>query len=374
MFILIYFLGTGDTYSRYGAKAHSSKFKNIGIERGQSENDWDYIYYFNGPGIFNTLDWTTKKSYEAATKILPPAIKGMLQTNPNEKIRIYVRGHSRGGTVSVQFYRYLSQQFGTNQNIELILKNSDSYYGPTAKKENALIRLKKSDNHSNKIMVAYAVQTFFKCTPQQIVGADVVIIVNVGHNISDRALHRDNTPTENGLYLGETRDKDHYNFIKITQNNIKVYFDFIYKYGKVTQTNRWRLFTSILIQKLGIKSYDELETIVAIPKSILFPNVQKEFNSTLSSIRKSINLTIAFNTAIKLFSPGGIFSGMGGENFHVHLLNAKKCVCGVRNNDHGSAINELNSIINKNGRPETSIKTMTAQALIDRIKKWYNLQ
>ncbi len=348
MDILIYFMGTGCTYDK-SVKPYSSKFKNVGIKKGQSASDWNYTYYFNGPGIFNTLGWTTEKAYDAATKILPPAIKGMLMSAPDETIHIYVRGHSRGGTVSVKFYQYLAGQFGSNEKIVLTLKNSDSYYGPTAKKENALIRLKNPGNNStssNKTIVTYAVQTLFRCTPQQIVGPDIVIIVNTGHNMSGIALW--DPPENKGLYLAylQTEKKEvpnkersslqkrfglnkvvkiyscKYVLISRAAEPIKEFFDFIYKYGKVTQTNRWRLFTTILIQRLDLKSYDDLEEIVAIPKSILFPNVKKEFNDALNSIRRSINLTIAFNTAIKLFSPGEIFSGMGGEDFHMHLLNA----------------------------------------------------
>lgn len=379
MNINIYFMGTGITYKGCGAKQYSAQFKNVGIKK----DSWSYNYYFNGPGIFNVLGWTTEKAYDAATKILPPAIKGMLKSDPNKNISICVRGDSRGGTVSVKFYKYLTKQFGSNEKITLTLKNSDSYYGPTAKKENALTRLEKQNtnnnsNSSNKTMAVYAVQTLFRCTPQQIVGVDIVIIANVGHNMSSQPLSNlSNKPEENGLYLCEKQHDYYYKYTKITKDNIKIkdYFDFIYKYGKVTQTNRWRLFTSILMQKLGIKSYDELELIVGATKStsILFPNVKKEFDAALSSIRKSANLTSAFKIANKLFESGGIFSGMGGTNFHLHLSNAKGYVCGAKNNSHDQAIDELNLIINKPGRPKTSIKSQTAQALIDRIKKWYKL-
>ncbi len=378
MNINIYFMGTGDTYRRYNAEPYSSKFKNIGIKK----NSWSHNYYFNGPGIFNALGWTTEKAYDAATKTLPDDIQGMLRSNPENEIHICVQGHSRGSTVSVKFYKYLTKQFGSNKKITLTLKNSDSYYGPTAKKENALTRLEKQNtnnnsNSSNKTMAVYAVQTLFRCTPQQIVGVDIVIIANVGHNMSSQSLSNfSNKPEENGLYLCEKQNDYYYKYTKITKENIKDYFDFIYKYGKVTQTNRWRLFTSILMQKLGIKSYDKLESISGAAKStsILFPNVKKEFDAALSSIRKSANLTSAFKIANKLFESGGIFSGMGGTNFHLHLSNAKGYVCGAKNNSHDQAIDELNLIINKSGRPETSIKSQTAQALIDRIKKWYKLQ
>lgn len=376
MNINIYFMGTGDTYKRYNAKPYSSKFKNIGIIK----NNWSYDYYFNGSGIFNKFGWTTEKAYDAAIEILLPAIKGMLMSKPDKKISIHVSGHSRGGTVAPDFYNLLVKEFKLDKRVNLTIKPSDPYLGPTAKGKDALIRLEKQDtndasNSSDKSMVAYAVQTLFRCTPQQIVGIDIVIIINVGHNMSGNALNRINTPKENGLYLCERQGEGKYKFTQITQNNIKDYFDFIYKYGKITQTNRWRLFTSILIQKLGIKSYDELESKLGVAKStsILFPNVKKEFDAALNSIRKSVNLTSAFKIATKLFEADGIFSGMGGTNFHSHLSNAKGYVCGAKNNIYDQAINELNLIINKSGRPATSIKSKTAQALIDRIKKWYKL-
>ena len=199
-------------------------------------------------------------------------------------------------------------------------------------------------------MVVYAVHTLFRCTPQQIVGADIVIIINTSHNMSNIALW--DPPENKGLYLaylqtektkvpdkkrsslqkrfGLNKVKKIYSceYVLISQaaEPIKEFFDFIYKYGKVTQTNRWRLFTTILIQRLGLKSYDDLEKIVAIPKSILFPNVIKEFNAALNSIRRSINLTIAFNTDIKLFLQSGIFFGIGGKIFIDIYQMQKMCL------------------------------------------------
>lgn len=392
--LTISFLGTGCKYPT-SAKPYNSSNRNVGIE-----GDWgDKYLYFNGPNILNTGQTSTSNTYKKATTLIPQIIEQYHLDNQENYLIITFRGHSRGGTTCNRIYVYIKKIYGNYKNIKLILKISDAYFGPTATGENAIVKLNNSnfENSNSLTMVVYAVHTLFRCTPQQIVGSDIVIIINTGHNMSGIALW--DPPENKGLYLaylqtektkvpdeersslekrfGLNKVKKIYSckYVLISQaaEPIKEFFDFIYKYGKVTQTNRWRLFTIILIQRLGLKSYDDLEKIVAIPKSILFPNVIKEFNAALNSIRKSINLTIAFNTAIKLFLPSGIFFGIGGKNFHRHLSNAKKCVCGYKNNNYTVAINELNLIINKPGRPDKSIKSEISRALIDRIKKWYSL-
>ena len=69
-----------------------------------------------------------------------------------------------------------------------------------------------------------------------------------------------------------------------------------------------------------------------------------------------------------------MFSSLGDKTFHEHLYEAKKYACGIKNDDHKGAIDHLNAIAHKKDRPETSIKTFIANALIKRVKKWYNLE
>lgn len=388
------FFGTGCKYQK-NIKPYGS-YKNV----GDTKNWSDRYIYFNGPNVLNTGPTSTTNMYKQAIELIPKIIEEYYPDDQENILNIIFQGHSRGSTTCNKAYTYVRAKYISYKNIKFTLKISDSYFGPTAKNENALIRLDKSDLSlsSNLTIATYAAQTLFRCTPQQIVNIDIVIIVNTGHNMSGIALW--DPPKVSGLYIAYLKVEkknipDHkksslqkrfglnkvkniyscrYVLISRAAEPIKEFFDFIYKYGKITQTNRWRLFTAILIQKLGLKSYDDLEKIAAIPKSILFPNVIKEFNTAISSIGRSINLSSAFNTAIKLFLPGGIFSGMGGSDFHRHLSNAQNCVCGIKNNSPVIAINELSLIINKPGRPEGSIKSTVANALISRIKKWYNLK
>ena len=364
----IEFLGTGGTFNSYrGYKKYNSD-KHIGFaDEGDIKN-----LCFDGPNLLNIGQTSTSNTYKKAIKLIPEIINRLDPDNPENEIQVNFSGHSRGGAVCSKVYKKIYSQYKDNHNIKFTMKISDPYAGPTASGEDTLTRLNKNPNGLTSVV--YATKTLFRCTPQQVAGADIVIIVNTGHNSSSLALGR-NAPQKKGLYLAYCKDENSspYKYTQVQNDpiSIKEFFSFIYKYGTYTQTNRWRLFTSILIQKLGLKSYDELEMISKMPKDIMFPNVMKEFKTALNSIIGATNLLSAFDTA---FQSGGIFQGMGGKTFHDHLSKAKECVCGISNNEHKDAIQELQAIIKKFGRPAASIKAMVADTLIHKIKKWYNLK
>lgn len=371
------FLGTGATWNKISNTTnlvlHDIKY-DIGFRSNFGR--WE-DYIFNGPGLFNLGKNSTEKTYKLAIEVISKVIDDFkVQYLPHVTFNINFTGHSRGAVTCSKVFNFIKRKYSSNEKITFSIKISDPYYGPSADGENISTKIdkSKSDNKNNLSTVVYAVKTMVNCTPQMVAKADIVIITNVGHNDSEVVNYDFLRPYKKGLYIAEKTNSGYFKYIKIakTQESIQKFFDFVSKYGKF-DIQRWRLFTVILIQKLKLTTMSDLKLLSNVNKSFFFPNVEKEFDKSLKSIKNAKNLDSAFDKALNLFSSGGmfgfrgIFEGVSGPEFQSHLVTAKACCKDKKY--YKQAIVELNQIINKSGRSEDSIKSIIAKNLKEKIEK-----
>lgn len=372
--IEVAFFGTGNNVSDYDGeivKIGSKKFSNIRRKKSNRITR----YSFSGPGILDLGNTNIANNVRNGVALLTNVIDHFLsENNDDSEIRISVSGHSRGGVAATLVVNKLKKLYAKNKRVKFVLRVSDPYAGPTHSGEKVSVNLEQNTDAGSEGLgdvVFYSMGTAFRVSPQKIINAYIVCICEEGHFHTEGYMV-DAFAGQKDVFFKATKDGGAFLLqrkqggliiTKITKQNLKEVMDIIYAW-KNSYTARTRLLTEIIAKMLKLRVDDILETGAVREWNTIYPE-------TLRRIRQSTFLRNAFIIVFNLFSDNlfGPYINKEGRFFRC-LRNARSAVVGLGNNDYETALDNLQIIINSS---KQEYKKRLANALAERIKKYYNL-
>jgi hypothetical protein len=343
----------------------NNNFVKLFAKDGTDTNELGGFFVYSGGKIVHDSSFTL------------PA-KAALQVDISVEFFIAIYGYCITAVAASRFAQKLRGSLrGKNVRIKIVC--CDPYSGPISKKEGGNIRVdledKKDDIKFAESVVVYSMGGGFftknsklrifnraVCfTPQVVNGATHIIIVPENHNdINGWQLFQEEiNKRQQGVYIWPGTDE----MYPITTDNLNEAIQKIYDFSKGREKERITILTNIIARKLKLAP-DEL-----VP---YLPNYKKTFEDIMTSIKKALIIRYAFQMVFNLFAPKGLFWGFVNEkgDFYQALKNAQKCVVGIRNNNFENAIAILEC---EKNATKYKYKKAICQALIERIKRWYNL-
>ena len=203
LFIIVDFLGSCHLASEQpGSGVQYGKHKDVYYRLKPSSNERGIIFTFSGPTLLDIKKPNIKSITKEAKEILDDLISNIniLTENilkENEQIKeknetgkvnivIYIKGHSRGGVVANNIYRWISKNFSEYKVKLEKLVIADPYAGPI----NRIIKKKNDDFDyvgmfknipKSKIVVYTVVEKRFR-GPAKSLNSDVIVFTDAEHS------------------------------------------------------------------------------------------------------------------------------------------------------------------------------------------------